>query len=220
MYADENTSETILHELAVEGKAKVIKFLLEKDEMKDLIVGNLLMQDNLGYNALMSATKANKNGKEIIEMFLNFLLNNMINPNQLKSLMMANNGKCKETLFTLLVRNVGEENFSHTRDLLFSLLKKHSDSEKNLEDWFLEMTKQVRESKTNNLSSSTMKELIRLGADAGVKFKSVLAHQSKFGNTLLMKLAMKMKDEALREILTNTRTSKYVSLLFKTMQTL
>ena len=81
MYADENTSETILHELAVEGKAKVIKFLLEKDEMKDLIVGNLLLQDNLGYTPLMSATKANENGKEIIETFLNFLLNYMTNPN-------------------------------------------------------------------------------------------------------------------------------------------
>ena len=129
MYADENTSETILHELAVESKAKVIKFLLEKDEMKNLIVGNLLMQDNLGYNPLMSATKANKNGKEIIEMFLNFLLDNMANPNQLESLLMASS-KCNETLFTLLVRNVGEEDFSHTRSLLFSLLKKHFDERK------------------------------------------------------------------------------------------
>ena len=211
MYADENTSETKLHELAVEGKAKVIKFLLEKDEMKNLIVGNLLLQDNLGYTPLMSATKANKNGKEIIEMFLNFLLNYMTNPNQLESLMMASSCKCNETLFTLLVRNVGEEDFIHTRSLLFSLLKKHSDSGRKLEDWFLELTKQVRESKTNNLSNINMKELIRLGAEVGVDFKSVLTQQSKFGNTLLMKLAMKMKDEALREILTNTRTSKYVS---------
>ena len=218
MYADENTSETILHELAVEGKAKVIKFLLEKDEMKDLIVGNLLLQDNLGYTPLMSATKANKNGKEIIEMFLNFLLNYMTNPNQLQSLLMASS-KCNETLFTLLVRNVGEENFIHTRSLLFSLLKKHS-SERKLVDWFLELTKQVRESKTNNLSNIAMKELIRLGDEVKVDFKSVLTQQSKFGNTLLMKLAMKVKDEALREILTNSRTSKYVSLLFKTMPTL
>ena len=219
MYADENTSETILHELAVEGKAKVIEFLLGKEELKDLIVGNLLMQDNLGYNPLMSATKANKNGKEIIEMFLKFLLNHMTNPNQLESLMMASS-KCNETLFTLLVRNVGEEDFSHTRSLLFSLLKKHSDSGRTLEDWFLELTKQVRESKTNNFSNINMKELIRLGAEVGVDFKSVLTQQSKFGNTLLMKLAMKMKDEALREILTNTRTSKYVSLPFKTVPTL
>ena len=220
MYADENTSETILHELAVEGKAKVIKFLLEKDEMKDLIVGNLLLQDNLGYTPLMSATKANKNGKEIIETFLNFLLNYMTDhPNQLESLMMASS-KCNETLVTLLVRNVGEEDFSHTRSLLFSLLKKHSDSGRTLEDWFLELTKQVRESKTNNFSNINMKELIRLGAEVGVDFKSVLTQQSKFGNTLLMKLAMKMKDEALREILTNTRTSKYVSLPFKTVPTL
>ena len=148
MYADENTRETILHKLAVEGKAKVIKFLLEKEEMKDLIVGNLLMQDNLGYNPLMSATKSNKNGKEIIEMFLNFLLDNMANPNQLESLLMAST-MCNETLFTLLVRNVGEEDFSHTRRLLFSLLRKHFD-ERKLVDWFLELTTQVRESKRNN----------------------------------------------------------------------
>ena len=218
MYADENTSETILHELAVESKAKVIKFLLEKDEMKNLIVGNLLMQDNLGYNPLMSATKSNKNGKAIIEMFLNFLLDYMTNPNQLESLLMAST-MCNETLFTLLVRNVGEEDFSHTRSLLFSLLKKHFD-ERKLVDWFLELTKQVRESKTNNLSNIAMKELIRLGDEVKVDFKSVLTKQSKFGNTLLMKLAMKVKDEALREILTNTRTSKYVSLPFKTMLTL
>ena len=143
----------------------------------------------------------------------------MTNSDQLESLMMASS-KCDETLFTLLVRNVGEENFRDTRSLLFSLLKKHSDSERTLEDWFLVLTKQVRKSKTNNLSNITMKELIRLGADVGVNFKSVLTQQSQFGNTLLMKLAMKVKDEALREILTNTRTSKYVSLPLKSMPTL
>ena len=85
----------------------------------------------------------------------------------------------------------------------------------NLEDWFLELKKQ--ESETKNLSSSSMKELICRGAKGGVDFKSVLAKKSKFGNTLLMKLAMKMKDEALREILTNTITSKYVSFTTKTL---
>ena len=85
----------------------------------------------------------------------------------------------------------------------------------NLEDWFLELTKQ--ESKTNNFSSSSMKELICRGAEVGVDFKSVLAKKSEFGNTLLMKLAMEMKDEALQEILTNTSTSKYVSFTIKTL---
>ena len=103
--------------------------------------------------------------------------------------------------------------------IIYHVVFLHTDR-RTLEYWFLELTKQVRESKTNNFSNINMKELIRLGAEVGVDFKSVLTKQSKFGNTLLMKLAMKMKDEALREILTNTRTSKYVSLPFKTVPTL
>ena len=202
--------EAILHDLAEEGKAKAIKSFLKKDESKELIVGYLLLQDNLGNTPVMSATNANKESKEIIEMFLHFLLDHMTNSKQLESLMMASN-KFNETLFTLLLRNVGKEDFSQTRSLLFSLLQKHSDSGKKMEDWFFELTKQVRESKAINFSSSSMKELIRLGAEVGIDFKSVLVKKSTFGNTLLMKLAMEMKDEALREILTNTRTSKYVS---------
>ena len=44
LYADENTSETILHELAVDGKANIIKHLLENENLTDRLLDNLLLQ--------------------------------------------------------------------------------------------------------------------------------------------------------------------------------
>ena len=52
-----------------------------------------------------------------------------------------------------------------------------------------------------------MKELIRLFSQLEVDFKDVMERR----HDLLMTLAEEMKDEALREILTNTCTSKCVS---------
>ena len=109
------------------------------------------------------------------------------------------------------MRNKGqEEDCSKTRSLLFQILKNNSTSEE-LSDWFSELTKQLWKSKMCECNSRSMKELIRLSSEVGVDFKYIMGKHNKFGNTLLMKLAMRMRDEAMREILTNKYTSKYVS---------
>ena len=175
----------------------------------------------------MSAIKAEKGAREIIEMFLQFLLEYMENPKDLTKLLRAEEKKnvmkeeniekkrkdgksIKETLFTLLVSNLGKKDSSKALDLLFQLLKKHCNSEE-LSSWFHELTKQLWKARSCDCTSQSMKELIRLSSEVEIDFTSVMKKQNKFGNTLLMKLAMKLKDEALRELLTNTRTSKYVS---------
>ena len=67
MYADENTSETILHKLAVEGKAKVIKFLLEKAKEKN-ILNDILTQGNMhGFSAIQLSYRGRY---EIIQLLL------------------------------------------------------------------------------------------------------------------------------------------------------
>ena len=56
-----------------------------------------------------------------------------------------------------------------------------------------------------------MKELIDLASVINVDFTKVLSEQDADGNHLLMELAKNMKDDALREILTNSATSHHVS---------
>ncbi len=55
-----------------------------------------------------------------------------------------------------------------------------------------------------------MKELIDLANTIDVDFTKVLSEQDENGNNLLMDLAKNMKDDALREILTNSATSYHV----------
>ena len=168
----------------------------------------------------MSAIKAEKGAREIIEMFLKFLLEHMESSKDLIKLLRAeeniekerNDGKpIKETLFTLLLSSVGKKDSSKALNLLFELLKKHSNSEE-LSGWFHVLTKQLWKARSCDCTSQSMKELIRLASEVEIDFTSVMKKQNEFGNTLLMRLAMKLKDEALRELLTNTRTSKYVSV--------
>ena len=76
---DVNTGETTLHILAKEGKVEIIESLLNDVRMEDYMVSGLLKQDKLGWTPLMSATKADTGAREIMEKFLNFLLEHMNN---------------------------------------------------------------------------------------------------------------------------------------------
>ena len=58
-----------------------------------------------------------------------------------------------------------------------------------------------------------MKELIYLASKINVNFEKVFEEKDDLGNNILMELAKNMKDDALREVLTNSSTSNYVSIL-------
>ena len=57
-----------------------------------------------------------------------------------------------------------------------------------------------------------MKELIYLASKINVDFAKVFEEKDVLGNNILMELAKNMKDDALREVLTNSATSNYVSI--------
>ena len=65
-----------------------------------------------------------------------------------------------------------------------------------------------------DLTSRSMKELIYLASKINVNFEKVFEEKDDLGNNILMELAKNMKDDALREVLTNSSTSNYVSILF------
>ncbi len=56
-----------------------------------------------------------------------------------------------------------------------------------------------------------MKEIIDLSGEYGVDFSRLFGVRDKDGNNLLMELAKNMKDDALRELLTNANTSNNVT---------
>ena len=62
-----------------------------------------------------------------------------------------------------------------------------------------------------------MKDLIDLASKVEVDFAEVLAEKDEAGdgNNMLMELAKNMRDDALREILTNSATNNCVSILHK-----
>ena len=64
-----------------------------------------------------------------------------------------------------------------------------------------------RVSRVPVLSSS----LLKLIPEFGVNFENLFAIKDADGNTILMELAKTMKDEALREVLTNSATSNYIT---------
>ena len=55
---DETTGETILHELAKEGKVEILKLLLGNEKIASNMVSYLLWPDKIGWTPVMSATKA------------------------------------------------------------------------------------------------------------------------------------------------------------------
>ena len=100
------------------------------------------------------------------------------------------------------------EDFAKSRQDLFRLLDKHSD----LSLWFPKLIKQLLEPNSCDLNSRSMKEMIDLEANSPkVQFEAILEQKDSDGNNMLMELAKNMKDDALREFLTNTYTSNFVS---------
>ena len=161
----------------------------------------------------MSATKADTGAREVIEKFLQFLIDNMTDneaSNCLSKLIQTKN-KSNDTLFTLLMRN-GHEDFGKSRQKLFELMEKHSNP-KEMAKWFNILVRQLSEPNSCDLTARSMKELILLVSRTEVDFKSVMSECDEFGNTTLMELAKNMKDEALREILTSSFTSNFVSIV-------
>ena len=157
----------------------------------------------------MSATKADSGAKELIESFLEFLHKNIKSEDQIKSLLDTTN-KGGDTLFTLLMKSGIEIlEFAKARKDVFELLKQHSD----LNVWFLKLIKQLLEPNSCDLNSRSMKELIELTAqfEEQVDFKYILYQKDSDGNNILMELAKNMKDDALREFLTNSYTCRHVS---------
>ena len=104
----------------------------------------------------------------------------------------------------------GHEDFGESRTMLFQLLAKHSNPQ-DLAKWFNKFVRQLLEPNSCDLTARSMKELILLASKTEIDFKYVMLERDKLGHTLLMELAKNMKDEALREILTSSITSNYVS---------
>ena len=102
------------------------------------------------------------------------------------------------------------EDFAKSRQDLFRLLDNHSD----LTLWFPKLVKQLLEPNSCDLNSRSMKEMIDLAAQscAKIDFEAILEQKDSAGNNILMELAKNMKDDALREFLTNTYSSNFVSL--------
>ena len=82
-----------------------------------------------------------------------------------------------------------------------------------LHKWLYILTKQLLIPNSCDLTSRSMKELIYLASKINVNFQKVFEEKDECGNNILMELAKNMKDDALREVLTNSATSNYVSRL-------
>jgi len=209
---DDNTGETTLHILSKEGKVEIIETLLNDERMEDHMVSALLVQDKLGWTPFMSATKADTGAREIMEKFLQFLIQHMPNNDPssdcLNKLIETKN-KSNDTLFTLLMRN-GHEDFGKSREKLFELMQKHSNPQE-MAKWFNILVRQLAEPNSCDLTARSMKELILLVSRTDVDLKTVMTESDRYGNTMLMELAKNMKDEALREILTSSITSNHVT---------
>ncbi len=208
-----DTGETILHLLAKEGKVEILEGLLHDDRMASDVVNGLLCPDKLKWTPVMAATKADSGAKDIIEMFLQHLLEKITGYEKVPALMEGKN-KSNDTLFTLLMRTGLEAtvytDFAKSRQILFQLLNKHSHDPLHI--WFNKLARQLLEQNSCDLTSRSMKELIDLASGVDVDFEQVLAQKDENGNNILMELAKNMKDDALREILTNTYTSNHVRL--------
>ena len=99
------TGETIVHLLAREGCVETLRSILNVHEKPRIqqseVVKALLMLDNAGWSPLMSAIKADQNGEEIIEMFLDFINRECVaeDMNQI----IGTNEDCDKVLFKLSI---------------------------------------------------------------------------------------------------------------------
>ena len=212
-----DTGETILHLLAKEGKVEILQSLVEDARVEKELVPALLKQDKLGWNPIMASTKADSGIEVMVEMFLSFLHPRLNHP-QFVSLFNAEN-IAKDTIFTLLMRN--NELFEPSRRILFEILERYSNSAQETNERILRIIQQLSTPNSCELTSRTMRGILELSGRIGVDFEKLFEVKDKDGNNVLMELARHMKDDALREILTNHRTGNFVThsiLLTKNMQ--
>lgn len=94
---------------------------------------------------------------------------------------------------------------------LLQILKKYSSGETEVNSRILKLLQQLTTPNSCELTSRTMKELIDMSGEIGVNFETLFCVTDKDGNNVLMDLAKHMKDDALREILTNQRTSNFIT---------
>ena len=119
-----DTGETIVHLLAKEGKVEILQNLLDDPRMERDLVAALLQQDKLGWNPIMTSTKADSGVEEMVNMFLAFLEPRM-DAAQVAQLIDAEN-IYRDTVFTLLMRN--KDMFVDSRRILFGTVVRCSSS--------------------------------------------------------------------------------------------
>ena len=205
-----DTGETRLHFLAREGKVEILESYLKDERITEVLVRGLLFPDKLNWHPVMSATKADSGARDMIENLIGFLKEHIKKQSEVEDLIDTKN-KNQDTLFTLLMRTgLDYEDFAGARKDLFRLIKKHS----NIDLWFIKLVKQLLEPNSCDLNSRSMKEIIDLAAQNEVDFGAILEQKDPAGNNILMELARNMKDDALREFLTNTNSSCCVSFFF------
>ncbi|CAM6053917.1 unnamed protein product [Sphagnum tenellum] len=131
----------------------------------------------------------------------------------------AGRGEHRQGLgFTLLMRN--NKLFVPARRALFQILTEYARDPREVNERVLRMLQQLTTPNSCELTSRTMKEIVDLSGEFGVDFEELFLVKDSDGNNLLMELAKNMKDDALREILTNNRTANFIThsvLLSKNM---
>ena len=202
-----DTGETILHLLAKEGKVEILENLLEDSRVENELVKAVLQQDKLGWSPIMAATKADSGVEDMMEMFLRFL-EPRLEYDQVKTLFDSEN-IAKDSVFTLLMRN--NDKFVPSRQILFQILTRYSKDANETNYRILKMLQQLTTPNSCELTSRTMRQIIDLSSAIGVDFHELFAVKDKDGNNVLMELAKTMKDDALREILTNNRTANFIT---------
>ena len=139
--------------------------------------------------------------------------NNKKKTNKLKKV------QINDTLFTLLMKNVDDDNsFSNNLKLLMEILFKFfSQTESN--DWFVKLLKQLIKPNSCEFNGHSMIKMIELFNSTGktnrgknIQYSEVLSLKDVNGHNILMTMAKNEKDDALREFLTNTATSPYVRI--------
>lgn len=113
-----DTGETILHLLAKEGKLEILENLLDDTRVECELVKALLQQDKLGWNPIMTASKADVGAEDIMEIFLKFLDSRGLDPDQMNLLFEAENIS-KDSVFTFLMRH--SSGFTPARRIFFQV---------------------------------------------------------------------------------------------------
>ena len=138
---------------------------------------------------------------------------------QLKDKIKPKNIQIYDTLFTLLMKNVDDDDsFRNVRKLLMKILFTFF-SETEINIWFVKLLKQMIKPNSCEFNGHSMIEIIELFNNSGkthseknLQYAKVLSQKDDDGHNILMSMAKNEKDDALREFLTNAMTSPYVRL--------